>query len=80
MDMIEINRALCDECATCVGVCPANALVMEPALCADSRTCTSCGRCVKICPFGALVLVGSQRGPAVDRERGERGDKHNDRT
>jgi ferredoxin len=55
--MITIDREICDECATCVAVCPSGALRFGEALVVDNDTCTACGNCVAVCPFGALALI-----------------------
>jgi ferredoxin len=61
----KVNNEACDRCGTCVGVCPANALLLLTAsLIVDSVRCTGCGSCVNVCPFGALALV---RGPEDTR-------------
>lgn len=47
----------CDQCGTCVAVCPANALMLtESALVIDHERCTLCALCVNICPFAALEI------------------------
>lgn len=61
--MIDIDNRRCDGCATCVSVCPANALVLDPELAVDAALCITCGRCVAVCPFGALSPAGSAKEP-----------------
>jgi ferredoxin len=56
MLVIKIDNGRCDECGTCVSVCPVNALLLEKTLRVDQKTCISCGACVKACPFRALDL------------------------
>jgi ferredoxin len=56
--MVLIDTAVCDECGTCIAVCPVDALMFDKCLAVDSAKCTSCGRCVRICPFAALRLDG----------------------
>ncbi|MDD3094937.1 MAG: 4Fe-4S binding protein [Candidatus Neomarinimicrobiota bacterium] len=47
----------CDQCGTCIAVCPADALMLtESLLSIDHQACTLCGLCVNICPIGALEL------------------------
>jgi hypothetical protein len=53
--MIEIDKATCDECATCVSVCPVDAIILGPHVTIDNEKCISCGRCVAVCPVGALT-------------------------
>ncbi len=52
--MLTIDKDKCDECATCVAVCPADALCLAQHLSVDTGRCTECGTCVKVCAFGAL--------------------------
>jgi 4Fe-4S ferredoxin len=57
----KVSNEACDRCGTCIGVCPANALLLLTAsLIVDNGRCNGCGRCAMVCPFGALELV---RGP-----------------
>jgi ferredoxin len=60
--MVKITLTVCDECGTCIGVCPADALVFNTDLRVDGARCTRCGRCVKVCPFGALSLTEKEEG------------------
>ena len=56
--MIRIDHTACDICGTCVGVCPAGALVIElDALTVDESRCTGCLACTRVCPAGALENV-----------------------
>jgi heterodisulfide reductase subunit A len=58
-----IDQTKCDRCGTCIGVCPANALLLlSDRLVIDPMLCTGCGTCAKICPFAALAI-----GPATGR-------------
>jgi ferredoxin len=52
--MLYVEASICDECGTCISVCPANALLLAEKLEIDRELCTQCGTCVNICPFGAL--------------------------
>ncbi|MHB9029542.1 MAG: 4Fe-4S binding protein [Candidatus Latescibacterota bacterium] len=53
--MIRIDSALCELCGTCVGVCPADAIVMEMnSIRIEQDRCISCGACVQVCPVGAV--------------------------
>jgi ferredoxin len=54
--MVSIDLAVCDECGTCISVCPADALMFNAKLRADRAKCISCGMCVKVCPFAAIQL------------------------
>ncbi|HEX3000280.1 MAG TPA: 4Fe-4S binding protein [Armatimonadota bacterium] len=52
--MIRIDRTTCDICGTCVGVCPADAIVIESDMVRIvHEQCISCLSCVQICPAGA---------------------------
>lgn len=57
--MIKINYEICDDCGTCISVCPRNALVFGDGekLRVDDK-CVTCGLCVGVCPFAALTLEG----------------------
>jgi|WetSurMetagenome_2_1015567.scaffolds.fasta_scaffold00051_49 ferredoxin len=52
--MIAVERSRCDECATCVAVCPVDAILLDAGITIDGGKCISCGKCVDVCPFGAL--------------------------
>jgi Fe-S-cluster-containing hydrogenase component 2 len=52
---IEVNFTLCDECATCISVCPADAIVLDGRIAIDKDKCISCGNCMTVCPMGALA-------------------------
>jgi ferredoxin len=56
---VNVNNNACDRCGTCIGVCPANALMLidDGPVIVDNGRCIACGACVKICPFGALTLA-----------------------
>ena len=53
--MIRINTFLCELCGTCVGVCSADAIVIEMnTIRIDENRCIFCKSCVKVCPVGAV--------------------------
>ncbi len=53
--MIIINKKLCDQCGTCIGVCPVDALIIEKhEINMESDTCIGCLVCVQVCPVDAL--------------------------
>lgn len=54
--MLFVESSICDECGTCISVCPVNALLLTEKLEIDHDCCTQCGTCVNICPFGALSI------------------------
>lgn len=50
-----ISLAHCDQCGSCIAVCPSDALMLgEFKVIVDPNNCTNCGICVKICPIAAL--------------------------
>ncbi|MCL2182758.1 MAG: 4Fe-4S binding protein [Chitinispirillia bacterium] len=58
--MTVVDQKKCDECGTCIGVCPQDAIILGKALRISSEKCTSCGICVRICPFAALSTDGGK--------------------
>jgi ferredoxin len=60
--MLIINPSLCDQCATCISVCPSDALLLTDHLEVDAQKCTSCSTCVNVCPFGALSIENKKNG------------------
>jgi len=47
----------CLYCGACVGVCPAQAIVLKDTqIIIDNKKCINCGACVNICPVGAMTL------------------------
>ncbi len=55
--MIAVDTDKCDECGTCISVCPGDALLIDSVLAVSPEKCASCGICVKVCPFGAVNIV-----------------------
>lgn len=52
---IRIDREICCVCGGCVGICPAEALILTHAgLHLDEAACTACGLCVAFCPVRAV--------------------------
>lgn len=48
----------CDQCGTCIAVCPSDALMLgEFKVIVDNNSCTDCGICIKICPIAALEQI-----------------------
>jgi pyruvate formate lyase activating enzyme len=58
--MLQIDLSACDKCATCISVCPSDALLLTDHLEVDKQKCTVCGTCVNVCPFGALSIRGKK--------------------
>ncbi len=57
---IQWFKVKCIGCATCVKVCPENAIKYdEEGVHIDRKTCTMCTKCVDECPSSALKLFGS---------------------
>jgi ferredoxin len=54
--MLKVDMKKCDECGSCISVCPSDSLVLTDQLQINHRTCLKCNKCVKICPFGALTM------------------------
>ncbi|MGI0128599.1 MAG: ATP-binding protein [Thermoplasmata archaeon] len=52
--MIDIDPDVCVLCGLCTGVCPPNALVLDPTRLEVLPHCTECGWCVPYCPVGAI--------------------------
>jgi L-aspartate semialdehyde sulfurtransferase ferredoxin len=53
--MIVIERIRCEVCGTCVGVCPADAIIIEGKnIFVDKERCITCLACVQVCPVGAV--------------------------
>lgn len=51
---LDIDLSKCDECGTCISVCPVSALFLTDKLGIDTDKCILCKNCVSVCPVGAL--------------------------
>jgi ferredoxin len=58
--MIEVIEGLCTGCATCVPVCPEEAISCFGFAQVNDR-CTECLICLEFCPLGALEKKKVQR-------------------
>ena len=59
--MIRIDRVRCELCGTCVGVCAADAIIIEGTFISiDRERCVECLSCVRICPLGAPAKVADE--------------------
>jgi len=59
LEMIVVNKVLCDLCGACIGVCPVDVISLEKCeLHLDSDVCTGCMVCIHICPVKALSEDG----------------------
>ncbi|MFC3109692.1 4Fe-4S binding protein [Undibacterium arcticum] len=57
---VSVNKATCTLCMSCVGACPASALMDNPAspqLRFLEKNCVQCGLCEKTCPESAITLT-----------------------
>jgi ferredoxin len=57
---VAVDKGKCTLCMSCVGACPASALLDNPAapqLRFLEKNCVQCGLCVKTCPEDALELI-----------------------
>jgi ferredoxin len=57
---VEVNRQTCTMCLSCVGACPAGALLdsrESPQLKFIERNCVQCGLCANTCPENAIALA-----------------------
>ena len=52
---IVVDPQVCVLCGLCTGVCPPNALELDPSALRVLPNCTTCGLCVPYCPVGALT-------------------------
>ncbi|MDW8033777.1 MAG: 4Fe-4S binding protein [Nitrososphaerota archaeon] len=56
---IEIDAEKCIDCGACTGVCPTDALTLDPdnkKLVVKEEKCILCGNCLKECPRNAVIL------------------------
>lgn len=51
---LEINTGICDQCGTCISVCPSNSLMLTDVISIDHDKCTLCKNCITVCPVAAL--------------------------
>lgn len=54
MNAVVVDPDVCVVCGLCTGVCPPNALELEPDRLAVLDHCTGCGWCIPYCPVGAI--------------------------
>ncbi|MCL2629405.1 MAG: 4Fe-4S binding protein [Alphaproteobacteria bacterium] len=54
----EIKKDVCVKCATCLPMCPFQAIVKKPdgTFEIDQNKCVSCGVCAPTCPVAAIVI------------------------
>lgn len=52
-----VDMSLCNECGTCVVLCPTEAITKNAPTMADSQKCIKCCACVKGCPSNARTLT-----------------------
>lgn len=54
--MVKVDETMCDQCGSCISICPSDSIVLTEQLKINTQTCLKCGKCIKICPFGALTM------------------------
>ncbi len=47
----------CNDCQSCVGVCPVQAILAANPSVSDSNACIRCCACIKVCPVSARSMV-----------------------
>jgi NAD-dependent dihydropyrimidine dehydrogenase PreA subunit len=53
-----VDLTICDGCATCVDVCPTEAITLVGgAAHIDPDECIDCAACIDVCPQGAISEV-----------------------
>lgn len=53
--MMRIERSLCEVCGACVGVCPADAIIIQGKnIRIETDRCILCQACMQVCPLGAV--------------------------
>ncbi|WP_022666819.1 EFR1 family ferrodoxin [Desulfospira joergensenii] len=65
VEFIEVSDE-CDECSTCVAVCPVNAIDKTKGYATLDPICIHCCACIKACPRGARIM---KEGPFKDITR-----------
>jgi ferredoxin len=53
---LKVKTDLCDQCGTCISVCPKDALLLIENLLIDQSRCILCKNCVSVCPVAALTI------------------------
>jgi L-aspartate semialdehyde sulfurtransferase ferredoxin len=53
---LDVDKKLCDQCGTCISVCPTDALSLMDTILVDNKKCIMCKNCVRVCPVGALLV------------------------
>ncbi len=56
VEFIEVSDD-CNECATCVAVCPVEAVDAAKGFAVKNELCIHCCACIKACPEGARIMV-----------------------
>ncbi len=56
---VSMDKEKCVDCSICVPLCPAQALVKDPAtgeVQFIKDKCIACGICIHVCPYGAMSI------------------------
>ncbi len=56
---IRRNEEVCIHCGACTGICPTNALILDPDTCEvvfEPKKCKGCELCVVVCPVRAMEI------------------------
>lgn len=54
--MLTVDYNNCDDCCTCISICPEDSLIFKDKIEVNQDTCILCGKCVRVCPFAALSI------------------------
>ncbi len=54
----EADKDLCNDCGTCAGQCPVQAIDPENLRVTDGSKCIACCRCINVCPQKARRFGG----------------------
>jgi Pyruvate/2-oxoacid:ferredoxin oxidoreductase delta subunit len=53
----EFDQEACNECGTCVDICPPKALTNEARPVLDEEACLGCGLCAEHCPAKGITMI-----------------------
>ena len=52
----KVDEEKCTACASCVEVCPVDAITVESSAKVDAEACVECGACAEECPVEAITV------------------------